>query len=77
MTTTEAISRSQLNTVGGGVTVTYPRGETTVLSIQPDGSAQTRPEGTAGPYELAQVSGNALVYTPLGNTGQVWILPLV
>ena len=51
-----------LNQVDGGVTVSLPDGS--VLSVQPDGSYQTRPAGTAGPYEVARVSGNFLIYTP-------------
>lgn len=43
-------------------TVALPSGE--VLSVQPDGSYQTRPAGTAGPYEVAQRVGDKLVFTP-------------
>lgn len=38
----------------------------TVLSVQPDGSYQSRPSGTAGPYEIGRVEGDKLVYTPGG-----------
>lgn len=48
--------------VDGGVVVSLPDGA--VLSVQPDGSYEERPAGTAGPYEVAQVSGDKLVYNP-------------
>lgn len=48
------------------VTVSNPDG--TVLSVQPDGSYQSRPAGTAGPYELAQFyAPDRLVYESAGN----------
>lgn len=39
-----------------------------VLSVQPDGSYQTRPAGTAGPWEVAEVAGDKRVYTVNGTT---------
>lgn len=39
----------------------------TVLSCQPDGTLQTRPKGTAGPYELCTVVGGYLTFTPAGT----------
>ena len=49
-------------------TVTLVANSTTgaVLSVQPDGSWQTRPAGTAGPYETAGLNGNVLTYCPDG-----------
>jgi hypothetical protein len=35
-----------------------------VLSVQPDGSLQTRVAGTAGPFEQAQPSDKGLIYQP-------------
>ena len=49
---------------GGLVTVAFADG--TVLSVQPDGSQQHRPAGTAGAYELATVIGTVIVYNPAG-----------
>jgi hypothetical protein len=57
------------------VTVRWPVGETTVLSIQPDGQIDTRPEGTCGPYEVALLAGDRLVYAPQGAEGPVYIVP--
>ena len=54
-----------LNRVDGGVTVSNPDG--TVLSVQPNGTFETRPGGTAGPYEVAQQSGQDLIFRPAGN----------
>lgn len=51
-----------INHVDGGVTISTADGA--VLSVQPDGSYQTRPAGTAGPYELAQQAGDKLIYSP-------------
>lgn len=73
----EAISASQLNQQPNGqFTVTYPLGATTVLSVQPDGTIQTRPQGTAGPYEVCSSDGSKLTYAPLAPKGPVFILPL-
>jgi hypothetical protein len=57
------------------VTVRYPPTATTVISIQPDGRIETRPEGTCGPYEVALLAGDRLVYAPEGVEGSVYILP--
>lgn len=51
-------------TLNADGTVSLPSGE--VLSVQPDGSYQTRPQGTAGEYEVAQRVGDKLVFTPGG-----------
>jgi hypothetical protein len=70
------IQKSQLNAQPNGqVTVSYPAGASTVLSIQQDGSIQTRPQGTAGAFELASISGNSLVYAPSGTTGEAFMVP--
>jgi len=56
------------------VTVTVI-GSGEVLSVQPDGSIQTRPSGSAGPYEVALLDRDRLIYAPLGAAGAVFILP--
>lgn len=43
------------------------RKDGTVDSVQPDGSLQTRPAGTAGAYELCAVTGNTRWYCPDGS----------
>jgi hypothetical protein len=48
----------------GQVTLEYPDG--TVISCQPDGTLQSRPNGTAGAYELCNINGNLVVYNPVG-----------
>lgn len=57
------------------VTVTYPAGAPTVLSVQPDGTMDTRPAGSRGPYETALLQGDRLVYAPTGVGGAVYLLP--
>lgn len=52
----------------GKSTLANPDG--TVVSIQPDGTRQTRPAGTAGPWELCTIQGALAVYEP--NPGVVW-----
>lgn len=47
-----------------------------VLSVQPDGSLQTRPAGTAGPFERAVVTTAGLVYRPKGYEGSAYLMPL-
>lgn len=56
-----------LNQQADNGTVTVSLTDGTVLSIQPDGSQQTRPAGTAGPWEIARINGNVLIYSPDGN----------
>ncbi len=78
MTTIEAIGPSQINVLGPSanntpiVTVTYPVGADTVLSVQNDGSIQTRPHGTAGPWERALLKGDRLIYE---SGGKFFLLP--
>ncbi len=72
-----AFQLANLNDYGNHrVTATYPPGADTVLSVQPDGRYETRPHGTAGPYELAQQSGDRLVYGPYTG-GVVYVVPIV
>lgn len=47
--------------------VHWPPGAQTVLSVQPDGTIETRP-GVGGPYELFTLVGDALYVTPSGFT---------
>jgi hypothetical protein len=69
-----------LSTVAGGelVTVTYPVGSTTVLSVQPDGTFETRPAGSCGPYEtgLKQSAQGRIVYAPIGPGGPAYLIAL-
>jgi len=60
-TTLETYYGLTLNPQSGGK-VTASRGDGLVLSIQPNGSHEWRPAGTAGPFELATVKGSLLVY---------------
>ncbi len=53
---------------------TQPNGKSTiedtngnVFSCQPGGLMQTRPNGTAGDYELCIINGNIAVYNPVGT----------
>jgi hypothetical protein len=74
------IGPHQINPVAGRadvVTVTYPVGSNTVLSMQPDGTITTAPAGTAGPYECAVLKPDRLVYAPLGANGTAYLLPYV
>ena len=73
-----AIGPHQINRLDGAdvVTVTYPVGTTTVLSIQPDGTVETRPAGSQGPYECALLKPDRLIFAPLGPTGQGVSRPL-
>ena len=49
------------NAKGNGVfTLSNPDG--TVISVQPDGSIQTRPAGTNGPFEQCTISDKGYLY---------------
>lgn len=78
ITSIAAIGPAQINVLGPSasgtpiVTVTYPVGTQTVLSMQPDGTIETRPRGTAGPYERALLHADRLVYE---SGGIVYLLP--
>lgn len=45
-----------------------------VLSVQPSGGYETRPAGTAGEYEVAQVVGDKRIYRPAGEIRVVWVI---
>ena len=67
---TPAITRDRLIAQpDGSFTVHYGSGDN-VLSVQPDGSFQSRPIGTNGPWESGRKQGNKLIFTdpayPLG-----------
>jgi len=64
-----------LDEVSGLCTVTYPVGASTVLSVQPDGTIETRPHGSAGPYELAIRKPDRLIYAPIGPAGKTFLIP--
>ncbi len=55
-----------LTPVANGYVVVLPSGE--VLSVQPNGTLETRPPGTTGEYEVCQVSSSTsmLIYGPQG-----------
>lgn len=48
-----------------------------VLSVQQDGSIQTRPEGTNGPWETCRKSGNKLIFEDNGYPTGAYALLLV
>ncbi len=60
--------------VDGGVAIVWPAGSNTVLSVQPDGSYQTRSRSAIGSWETARDLGDKLVYVP---DGHVYVVPLV
>jgi hypothetical protein len=73
-----AIGPSQINWLdepSGLCTVTYPAGSTTVLSVQPDGTIQTREQGANGVYERAILYVDRLIYAPIGPAGKLFLVP--
>jgi len=46
-----------------------------VLSMQPDGTLQTRAAGTNGAFELCAKTSGFLVYSPKGNDGRTFVVP--
>lgn len=57
----------------GNVAVEWPD-STTVLSVQPNGTFETRPRTAIGAWETAKKVGNKLVYKP---DGKVYVLALM
>ena len=71
-----AIGPHQINQLDGDlVTVTYPVGADTVLSVQPDGTIETRPPGSQGPYERGIKRPDRIIFAPLGPNGAVYLAP--
>jgi hypothetical protein len=71
-----AIGPHQINIIDGDlVTVTYPVGADTVLSVQPDGTVETRAPGSRGPYETGLKRPDRLIFAPLGPNGSVYLAP--
>jgi hypothetical protein len=88
-TAIEVIAKDRLNDLGNGeFTATVnahaglkrddgsPAKDGDVLSIQPDGTHQTRARGTGGNFERCVVSGAGLIYRPQGTDGQTYFVPL-
>lgn len=46
----------------------WPHGSDTVLSVQGDGSYETRPNTAIGPWETAELKENKLIFTVAGKT---------
>lgn len=57
------------DTLGGGAT-----GPNCVLSCQPDGTWQVRPQGVNGPWERCKRSGNILTFTPTDGVAYTLIV---
>jgi hypothetical protein len=47
---------------------------TEVLSVQPDGRYETRPQTAIGPWETAKLNGDKLVFN---SDGHVYVIPMV
>ena len=58
----------------GTVAVRWPKDGHTVLSVQPDGSFQTRPDTAIGPWESAKKIGDKLVFR---IEDKVFVIPII
>jgi hypothetical protein len=71
-----AIGPHQINILEGDfVTVTYPVGADTVMSVQPGGEVETRPANSHGPYETGLKRPDRIIFAPLGRAGNVYLVP--
>ncbi len=70
---------ASINTVTGGygtgTVLANPDG--TIVSIQPDGSVQSRPPGADGGYERCTVSGNLATWQPVTGVFYTYAYVLV
>ncbi len=60
-----AVNLAQTVQLDGTVTLSDV-GSGVVISVQPDGTIQTRPPGSNGPYERCAIDGNLAIYCPDG-----------
>lgn len=63
LTVVVCLRTSDLSRHGDGTChVVWPRGSDTVLSMQPDGTLQTRPSDAVGAWETARIVSDGLVF---------------
>jgi len=53
-------------------TVTLSRSDGLVISVQPDGSLQTRPAGTNGPFEQCSIVDGGYLYSSSGSVAYLF-----
>lgn len=75
MTVTDAIGPQQINRITETLVTVRANAAGDVYSVQPNGEVQTRPIGTAGPFELAILKPDRLIYAPEGPYGRAFIVP--
>lgn len=60
------------------VAIEWPVGSSTVLSVQPNGSYDTRDKSQIGQYESFSIQGsNLIVNSPAGPVNNVYSIPFV
>jgi len=59
----------------GYFTCRYPKGADTVMSVQPSGTVETRPAGTAGAWETLKDDGTRAVFEEVDDA--TYAFPLV
>jgi len=59
---------------GGNGNSRLQLGDGSIISVQPDGSVQTRPAESDGPYEWCRVSGAVATYMPTPSVAYVFAL---
>ena len=59
---------------GGNGNSRLQLGDGSIISVQPEGTVQTRPAESDGPYEQCKVSGSVVTFMPVPSVAYIFAL---